>query len=671
LFVVLSALITIGMDIYVAVGEPGAEIRDQVFTWGLGIMLFGAFGLCFWGVAWLLGRAFRQDLSEGLLCLLIPLYAVYFAARRWEERRGAFVLTLAPLAWLAVSGAIAFVGGYVKGTAKGMIRDADRAAASRALGQPSNGPAAPNLNGSPPAAPRTVAVSARKADAYQVRMGEEIVRREIQLIDGIAGQLASIHDGFSANRVAHSLRITSMFARGAFRGAGDIDLGSNEITALKHRIGQDVIRALNQLKAQAARVQSIPGLQGFIKPDAISRIDNLIAQWTLKPGEETMPELVEPPPDSHPFGPRGRFVGMPPGWRGPLGPGMPPMGAPPSIEALIDQYRQDLRRTHGDRMVAVRVTGVKHGGDPSASEVTEAIQKRIKELSTGITAFHAATINDQFATVVAPVDDIQGLASGIDFGTVTVKDATIEVQLDDRWAANVPRKPKESQPKPEAAPLGERPRPEDSDIPPGADAITRSLIELKSSDPGKRKGAIQRLQRSVPDGRVDQVVEALLPMLEDDDGFLVTDVVRALAFWRSPEAMQGLIGRLRDNRPFVRGEAIKALGRYREPRAAEAIVGVMKEDGFAVEDALKSMGGDVAEPALLPVLRSPDSGLRGHACRILAEIGGQKTLQEMQSLPTDPDFGVRVAAQDAWKKIVARVGPLPRPARGKAGTTGR
>ena len=95
---------------------------------------------------------------------------------------------------------------------------------------------------------------------------------------------------------------------------------------------------------------------------------------------------------------------------------------------------------------------------------------------------------------------------------------------------------------------------------------------------------------------------------------------------------------------------------------------VMKEDGFAVEDALKAMG-EVAEPAVIPVLRSPDTGLRRQACGILAQIGGQKTLVEMQSLPADPDFSVRVAAQDAWKKIVARVGPPPKPARGKTGTS--
>jgi hypothetical protein len=44
----------------------------------------------------------------------------------------------------------------------------------------------------------------------------------------------------------------------------------------------------------------------------------------------------------------------------------------------------------------------------------------------------------------------------------------------------------------------------------------------------------------------------------------------------------------------------------------------------------------------------------------------RSTLAAIQSIPSDPDFGVRVAAQDAWKQIVARVGPPPKNARGKA-----
>ncbi len=306
------------------------------------------------------------------------------------------------------------------------------------------------------------------------------------------------------------------------------------------------------------------------------------------------------------------------------------------------------------------------GGDPSTRDVTEAISKRIKELAPETASSRAMTIGDRFMTVVGPVNDIQALAIGIDFGAVTVKGSHIEVKLDAKWAAKVPRLPADPKPGPSAAPS----RPAEPEIPPGADLITRSMIELKSADRGKRKQALDRLQRAVPDGRVDQVVGELIPMLEDDDGFFVTDVVKTLAVWRSPEAMTALIGRMRENRHFVRSEAIKALGKYRDPRAAEAIVPLMKEDGFATEDALKAMG-EVAEPALIPILHDADPGMRRHACKILAQVGGQKTLVEMQSMPADPDGLVRMAAQDAWKKIVARVGPPPKPVRGKAASAGR
>jgi HEAT repeats len=370
------------------------------------------------------------------------------------------------------------------------------------------------------------------------------------------------------------------------------------------------------------------------------------------------------PPGGFPMGPRGGFPVGPPAMPGPFPPGGPPpvMMSMDVVENMERDY-QALRQEYGDRTAAILVTGLPAGGDPHVNDITEAISKRIKQLAPEIAQSRAVRINERFATVVAPVNDIQALAIGIDFGTVTVKNSRIEVQLDARWAANVPRKAPEPRPGTPAA----RPGRDEPDVPLGADVVTRSLIELKTSDPWKRKRALERLQRTAPDGRVVQVVDAVAPILEDDDGFVAQEAAKTLGVWRSPEAMEALIGRMRDNRHFVRSDAIKALGHYRELRAAEAIVTVMKEDRFATEEALKAMG-EVAEPALLPVLRNPNPGLRSHACQILAQIGGQKTLQEMQSLPADPDFGVRVAAQDAWKQIVARFGPPPKPARGKAGT---
>ena len=109
-----------------------------------------------------------------------------------------------------------------------------------------------------PLAPRNVSRSGRKANLEQVRLAEEIVRREIQLINGITNQLATVHNAFSANHVAHTVRISAMFARGPFRGSGNVDLGPNEAVALKHRVGSDVREALNQLKASARESSRYP-----------------------------------------------------------------------------------------------------------------------------------------------------------------------------------------------------------------------------------------------------------------------------------------------------------------------------------------------------------------------------------------------------------------------------
>ncbi|MGO9466839.1 MAG: HEAT repeat domain-containing protein [Isosphaeraceae bacterium] len=196
------------------------------------------------------------------------------------------------------------------------------------------------------------------------------------------------------------------------------------------------------------------------------------------------------------------------------------------------------------------------------------------------------------------------------------------------------------------------------EFPADADPITRSLIQLKMADIGQKKDAIHRLERTTPDSRLGEVVAALLPLLNSDDGFLVHDVIKALTVWRSPDVLPALIERARDNRFFVRKEAVKALGKFQDARAVEAIIGQFEEDGFEAEAALKEIG-PMAEPALIARLKDPDPRVRSRACDILKQIGGMETLKAMQAIPPDPDFGVRMAAKRASAQIMARVGPPP------------
>ncbi len=486
-FVLFDAVATLLLYAYLATGESGDLQRIRIFTICQGLILGGAFVLALWGVIWLLCMAFVESLFQGVLCLFVPLYSLFFCLSRWDERKGAFGLTMAPFAAILVTLIIGWA-----------------------------------------------AVGTRKVN------------------DGLHGT------GQATNETA--------------------------------------------------------------------------------PADPRNPA----PPTNNPQRSNTRSAG--------------------GSKAVAPNLRQE----YGDRIVAVVVIGMPGHDNPARGatnrDVTTAVSQRLKELAPESVRSQMVYANERLSIVMAPVDDAQGLASRIDFGTVTLNGDRIEVRLDPRYVARVPRLPAESTPEPRTALRRDPVRTPDPEVPVGADSTTRSLIELKSSEVHKKKQAIDRLQRATPDGRVDQVVQAMIPLLDDDDQFLVNDAIKVLAVWRSPEAVPALIGRTRDNRHFVRSEAIKALGKYQDREAAEAVVSVWKEDGFAVEDALKEMG-PIAEPAVIPMLRSPDPHLRRKACDVLKIIGGQETLLVMQSLPNDPDFGVRVNAQETWKAIVARVGPPPKPAR--------
>jgi transposase-like protein len=366
-------------------------------------------------------------------------------------------------------------------------------------------------------------------------------------------------------------------------------------------------------------------------------------------GPAARPDVRRPGPGGAPPGlgmPRGRgFRGINPGrQRGSV-----------DIKAQVQKFGVE----QGERTVMILYSGIPANSDPArgvtAREVSEAVRQRFRQLVPGATRTTAVRRNNKYALVLSPVDDVAGLASQIDFGTATATGQQIDLVLSADFIASVPRLPAEQQTSPlDSGPAGNTAQEE---LPQDADAVTKSLVQLKSSDINKKKEALRRLERTPPDERLAEVVAAVVPFLEHDDEWLVGDAVKILAIWKSPDAVPGLIRRSGDNRVLIRHEAIKALAKIKDPRAVEPIVVRIKEDGFQVEDALKQMG-PMAESALIERLTNPDSDVRRRVCSILKVIGGKETLKAMKSLPADPNFSVRVAANDAMSTIVLRVGPL-------------
>jgi hypothetical protein len=283
-------------------------------------------------------------------------------------------------------------------------------------------------------------------------------------------------------------------------------------------------------------------------------------------------------------------------------------------------------------------------------DVAEAIDNRLKALAPESSQTMSAEIRGERSICLISVDDVKRLAESIDFGKASRKGNRIDIVVGKEFIASVPRLAAEQA----VAARPPNPRDDEPKVPANADAVTKALARLQSSDIHRKKDALSQLARVRPSDRVKEVHDAVLPLLEHEDEDVIKHAVRVVAVWQSPEAMAKLIDLVSDSRVFLRWDVIKSLGKYDDVKAAEALIDRLKEDGHLVENELRGMGA-IAEPPLIKLLRNPDEDLRKKACDILKFVGGSATLKAMSRIPPDPDIGVRMAAQEAIKMIRLRV----------------
>jgi hypothetical protein len=339
---------------------------------------------------------------------------------------------------------------------------------------------------------------------------------------------------------------------------------------------------------------------------------------------------------------------------------MTPKGGQMTQREALAKHGQAASEEGG--MVRVTVTGV-----PSEAAAVVIGNKLRTMVDSGKAKGVARTgSGDVYHYDAFPVADPQAFADRITFGTVTeVGGRTITVEAgpidEEELAAESARLAEQDAgiKARQAHAQGAFDIP-DPEPPAGADALTRLLYGLKSSNQLTRKTALRRLSSMAPvEDRRDEVQEALRPLLDSSDIFLVEEAMRTMVTWRTKETIDSLILLTTDSRQMIRVKAIEALGRTRDPRAAGAIAACLREDSFACEAALRQIG-EGAEPAVLPLLESADPILRHRACAVLAKIGGQATLDFMKKARPDPDLGVRLEAQRTMSAIAIRLKVQPR-----------
>jgi predicted Zn finger-like uncharacterized protein len=125
-YLALALLVVIGFFIWQAAADPPKARSGQIFAIATFFVLGTAYLLSFCGSIWVLVVAFKESLSQGLLCLLVPCYVLYYIFSRWEDTKGPFVLQLLPPANLLVLFTINFaIGGPGKMNEPVNIADAE------------------------------------------------------------------------------------------------------------------------------------------------------------------------------------------------------------------------------------------------------------------------------------------------------------------------------------------------------------------------------------------------------------------------------------------------------------------------------------------------------------------------------------------------------------------
>lgn len=200
-----------------------------------------------------------------------------------------------------------------------------------------------------------------------------------------------------------------------------------------------------------------------------------------------------------------------------------------------------------------------------------------------------------------------------------------------------------------------RPAAVDGPAPASGDFTDIVLHDLSSTSPQARKAALVRLSRAPANDRREEVAKAVEPILKDPEAFDRTEAAKVLAVWGGPETVPALVKALKDPEVFVRWAVLDALKMLKDPESADAIADAMKSSpdrGKAVE-ALREIGTP-AEDAVLKCLNSGDTFVRMDACKILADIGTNKSIPALRKLSQRRHGLDSMAARDALQALGAR-----------------
>lgn len=151
------------------------------------------------------------------------------------------------------------------------------------------------------------------------------------------------------------------------------------------------------------------------------------------------------------------------------------------------------------------------------------------------------------------------------------------------------------------------------------------------------------------------VVAALEGVLTTPDQFNRAKAAKALAHWAGLDAVPQLVKLLNDKQFSVRWAVLDLLRDLKASKAAPEVAQALLEqsDRFKAADALKAMGPE-AESEVVKLLANPDQFVCVEACKILKDIGTDKSLPELQKTANERKGLPQALARQAVTAIEQR-----------------
>lgn len=184
--------------------------------------------------------------------------------------------------------------------------------------------------------------------------------------------------------------------------------------------------------------------------------------------------------------------------------------------------------------------------------------------------------------------------------------------------------------------------------------LSQALIDLKSTNMWARKKAVEDLGRAQPTADTrDAVALALEPTLSDSDHWVRQGAIKAMGIWGTKESVPALLKIVKSDDVFTRKAALEALGKLKDERGVAPVVEGLASIHTRAEasKAIKDMGS-IAETEVAKLLKGNDIWVRAEACKLLKEIGTDKSLPALQKIVNDTDIHVRVHVAPSAKEAI-------------------